>query len=290
MNRLVKVISIAVVSAVILSACSNNKKTDETIAGLEEETIVETMSEATNTLTPEPTNATIPTSEPTSEYIEFGRYEQDGDVSNGPEPIEWEVVSEEEGRILLISRFILDCQPYNTEDTEVTWESCSLREWLNNDFYNAAFDESEQNQILTVILSNPDNAEFETEGGNDTEDKVFCLSVEEIFDNYEYDFWDGEYGYFQELVTEVTQYAIDQGVFNELITSEYYTDYWESLGYTEDTVGLNCGSWWLRSPGDNNEYAAYGCYDGSVGWGLFGSALVSEAYGVRPAIYLNVPE
>ena len=141
-----------------------------------------------------------------------------------------------------------------------------------------------------MILSNPDNAEFETEGGNDTEDKVFCLSVEEIFDNYEYDFWDGEYGYFQELVTEVTQYAIDQGVFNELITSEYYTDYWESLGYTEDTVGLNCGSWWLRSPGDNNEYAAYGDYDGSVGWGLFGSVLVSEAYGVRPAIYLNVPE
>ena len=141
-----------------------------------------------------------------------------------------------------------------------------------------------------MILSNPDNAEFETEGGNDTEDKVFCLSVEEIFDNYEYDFWDGEYGYFQELVTEVTQYAIDQGVFNMLITSEYYTDYWESLGYTEDTVGLNCGSWWLRSPGDNNEYAAYGDYDGSVGWGLFGSVLVSEAYGVRPAIYLNVPE
>ena len=113
----------------------------------------------------------------------FGHYEQDGDESNGPEPIEWLILAEEDDRMLLVSRYSLDYQPYNTDYTDVTWETCSLRKWLNEEFINAAFDASEQEQILTVVNTNPDNTNFEAwgivEGGNDTEDRVFLLSADE---------------------------------------------------------------------------------------------------------------
>lgn len=77
-------------------------------------------------------------------YIIFGVYEQDGDLTNGPEPIEWEVLGTDSNGTLLVSRYILDCQPYNTEYVDVTWETCSLRAWLNDDFLNTAFTPFEQ--------------------------------------------------------------------------------------------------------------------------------------------------
>ncbi|MCR5061505.1 MAG: DUF6273 domain-containing protein [Saccharofermentans sp.] len=121
-------------------------------------------------------------------YITFGHYEQDEDESNGPEPVDWIILSEEDGRMLVISRYILDWQPYNTEMTDVTWETCSIRKWLNEDFINAAFSASEQEQILTVTNTNPGNENpwGIADGGNDTEDKIFLLSSDEAdlyFDN-----------------------------------------------------------------------------------------------------------
>ena len=75
------------------------------------------------------------------EIILFGKYEQDGDDSNGAEDIEWLVLKTEpdQNRILVISRYSLDVQPYNREFASVTWENCSLRKWLNRDFFNTAF-------------------------------------------------------------------------------------------------------------------------------------------------------
>ncbi len=54
------------------------------------------------------------------DMIQFGRYEQDGNPSNGPEPIEWYVIGEDEGKILLISARVLDVQPYNTVLQDIT--------------------------------------------------------------------------------------------------------------------------------------------------------------------------
>ncbi len=208
-------------------------------------------------------------------YIIFGHYEQDGDESNGPEPIEWEIVSEEEDRILLVSRYILINQPFNIEHTNVTWETCSLRAWLNEDFYNSAFSELEQEQVLTVTNTNPDNAYWGTDGGNDTEDRVFCLSVEEILDYYNFETWDEaiQYGNCQALSTEVTQYAQDCGAFSS------------------DEGGF----WWLRTLGENGCYAVVVDYYGNSGWYYYGNVsdisdeLIGGDYvGVRPAIYLSV--
>ena len=107
----------------------------------------------------------------------FGSYEQDGNLSNGKEPIEWIVLKEEGDNCYLISRYILSLQLYNVEKEDVTWETCSLRKWLNNEFLNDAFTKMEQTGLLHVV----------TENGNSgaVKDQVFCLSAaeaESIFD------------------------------------------------------------------------------------------------------------
>ena len=94
------------------------------------------------------------------DYIKFGAYEQDSDTSNGKEEIEWLVLEVKDGKALVISKYALDCKPYNESYTEVTWETCTLRSWLNNDFINAAFSAVEKTMIPTVTVSvdkNPDN-------------------------------------------------------------------------------------------------------------------------------------
>ena len=287
-----RVITIIITAALILTACSSNgneRSRSKSDRDDDENGEVEQI----NTPTSEPANTPTPIPEVYSidgDYIIFGHYEQDGDISNGSEPIEWEIVREEDGRMLLISRYILDAQPYNTESTAITWETCSLRAWLNDDFINAAFDASEQARILTVTNSNPDNALWGIEGGNDTEDRVFCLSVEEVLDNYEFGKWDEEHqnGFSQSLMTEVTQYAIDNGVKNHEITSTDYYSALESCGFTDDCIGLTCGSWWFRSPGDRKFFACYVfCYNGRAGWGWHTEVNLNEI-GVRPALYLSV--
>ena len=103
------------------------------------------------------------------DVIEFGRYEQDGDKTNGEEAIEWRVLAVEDGKALIISEYALDAKPYNTEFVAITWEGCTLRNWLNDDFYKAAFSEKEQEWITLTQVINEDNPDHNTEGGG-----VFC--------------------------------------------------------------------------------------------------------------------
>ncbi len=106
-----------------------------------------------------------------------------GDITNygyyNDEQISWKVLDKENDKVLIISENSICERAYNDYYEAVTWEECSLRHWLNNDFYNTAFDENEKLSIKSTILSNDDNSHFSTEGGNDTEDKVFLLSIEE---------------------------------------------------------------------------------------------------------------
>ncbi len=78
---------------------------------------------------------------------------------------------------LLLSKYALDCQPYNTNFEETCWEKCSIRAWLNNQFLNQAFSEDEKSQILLSEVSADKNPEFDTNQGNNTQDKIFLLSV-----------------------------------------------------------------------------------------------------------------
>ena len=81
-----------------------------------------------------------------------------------------------------MSRYNLDVQPYNKASGSVTWEKCTLRTWLNNDFLNSAFIANEQRAILTTNVNNSKWQEYsgwDISGGNNTQDKVFLLSYEE---------------------------------------------------------------------------------------------------------------
>lgn len=117
------------------------------------------------------------------QIITYGHYEQDNNLSNGKEPIEWLVLAKEKDRALVISRYALESRPYHDDEEEVTWETCSLRTWLNSTFLITAFTAFERKAIPTVTVAADKNPEYGTKGGNNTKDKLFLLSASE-FDKY----------------------------------------------------------------------------------------------------------
>ena len=193
------------------------------------------------------------------DYITFGSYEQDGNTGNGAEPIEWLVLENQGDKLFVISRYGLDCQKYNATYTDVTWETCTLRIWLNTEFYNTAFNDSEKASVITTTVNNPDNSTYGTKGGNVTEDKVFCLSIDEL------------HSYFASVdarATKPTSYAVSKGVVVD-ISSEVSTG--------------NC-DWWLQSPGIGQNMAAF-VYDDIY---VSGSMVDNDFLAVRPVLWIAV--
>lgn len=170
------------------------------------------------------------------DYITFGSYEQDNDLSNGKEPIEWLVLDKQDGRILVISKYALDAKPYNDEYVDVTWETCTLRSWLNDEFINEAFTSGEQAKIQSSIVTAEENTSYDNDPGNETQDKVFLLSVGEAEDYFYLD---------SERVCELTMYA-------------------EANIDMEDHKS-NCW-WWLRSSGEFQNCATFVRVNGSINY------------------------
>ena len=86
--------------------------------------------------------------------IDFGRYEQDNNTSNGPESIAWTVLAVSDGSALVISRYGLERIGYHGKYTDVTWETCDLREWLAGEFYENAFTAEEKRLVETTRVVN----------------------------------------------------------------------------------------------------------------------------------------
>ncbi len=193
----------------------------------------------------------------------FGAYEQDNSTSNGKEAIEWTVLDKDGMSLLLISKQALDCQQYNTSYTDVTWESCSLRKWMNGTFLNKAFNAEEQAQIQNTTVSADKNPEYNTNPGNATTDKVFLLSINEVEKYFNSD---------EARKCAPTAYAKAQGAY----TSDSY----------KTASGAATCWWWLRSPGHNQSYAAYVSYDGSVYY--YGIPVNHALDAVRPALWINL--
>ncbi len=191
------------------------------------------------------------------DYVIFGVYEQDNNASNGKEEIEWLVLDVQDGKALVISKYALDCQQYNTSYTIVTWETCILRNWLNNDFINTAFSDAQRARIPTVTVSADKNPEYSTNPGNATQDKVFLLSITEANKYFSFD---------SARQCEATAYAEAQGA------------------YVSSSNG-NCW-WWLRSPGNYQYCAAYVYYVGDVY--EHGVSVRSSNTAVRPALWIDL--
>ena len=228
------------------------------------------------------------------DIIKFGKYEQDGNISNGKEDIEWIIFNVEEHRILVVSKYALDCIPYNNEDDGDTWEICTLRKWLNNDFYNTAFSDNEKKVIHSATIVNKDNPKWKwlpgiTEKSYSTTDKVFCLSLEEAesyFGNYNW--YDSEKmsGCNQNLICTPTKYAIDRGAYSYEINENNYSYYNEKYGYTSDIIGRIECYWWLRTtgygPGETCCVVDYG--QAGANWGC---KVDYDYIAVRPALYIE---
>ena len=170
------------------------------------------------------------------------------------EPIKWRILQSENGEAFLLSDVILDKQLYNENDKYVTWEKSSLRAWLNKKFINTAFSDEEKEKINITEIINQDNPVYGTEGGNNTFDKIFLLSLSEVSEQQ-----DGEkYGFLDDEIR-----ACGKSDFSKTVS-------W----------------WWLRSPGRNSFSAAeVDC----CGWILrCGVDVCYDSDGVRPALHLNL--
>jgi tetratricopeptide (TPR) repeat protein len=185
-------------------------------------------------------------------YICFGAYEQDNDLSNGKEDVEWLVLEVKDGKALVISKYALDCKQYNTSYTDVTWETCTLRKWLNNDFINAAFSADEKVMIPTVTVSADKHPYYSTNPGRATQDQVFLLSITEVNKYF-------ESGSARKCFP--TNYAVANGA---------YKSCW----------------WWLRSPGFDQDYAALVRNGGDVY--EHGDIVTYSSYAVRPALWIDL--
>ena len=212
----------------------------------------------------------------TWDCICFGKYWQnytngDGkaDQNDQKEPIKWRVLSVNGNDAFLLADKNLDAKPYNKERTSVTWATCTLRTWLNGTFLNTAFTSAEQAAIKNTTVVNEDNPYHGTEGGENTTDKVYLLSIAEAC-NTVYGF-NGEFRADSE-----TREAKNTAYAKECGASTWMGTEYEGNGW-----------WWLRSPGTDRSINAsyvddsgYGDYDG------YSVDTVIDA--VRPALHLNL--
>lgn len=187
-------------------------------------------------------------------------YEQNEDCM----PIEWLVldVDEDAHKALLISRYALDCQKYNAEDNFITWEECTLRYWLNSGFMGKAFTREEQKTIVTAKVMADKNPDYNTRPGDDTQEKVFLLSIEEAN------------RYFKDDETRMcvpTDYAIGQGAN---IDDDHAVD------------GSETCDWWLRSPSCDVVHAANVGRDGRIL--NSGNCIFCNGFAIRPAMWIDL--
>ncbi len=189
------------------------------------------------------------------DIVVFGLYEQNNDNGDGPEPIEWIVVEKENTQAMLVSRYVLLMGQCTQDETYVTWDNCTLREWLNKDFLYEAFDSSEREHIPLVTVKAHDNDVYHTNGGNDTYDYIYILDDLEAARYFPGN--DSRLAY-------PTECAKNQGI------------------YIDPDRGTTW--WWLRSAGYAQNSVSDVHSDGEIGY--FNSA-ADKGGGIRPAMWVT---
>ena len=197
----------------------------------------------------------IELNQPVGESVFYGMYEQDGDESNGKEPLEWIVIDNSNDEITLLSKNEIEYIRFSDKSYGI-WENSSLRKWLNADFYSMAFSESEKNRIENNSLHNPASGSFINK---DTKDKVFVLSS-----------------------LDVTKYEIELDVLNSRLT-----DYAKKK-ISDAKAREQRQQWWLRdvfeaSYGVVNAY--YVDNDGNINEDGY---TIDARCGLRPVIRVSL--
>jgi len=185
---------------------------------------------------------------------------------------DWRVIEVQSDKMLLLSETILEQRAYHPCYLGVTWEESKLRQYLNSDFLNN-FDSADRSEIVETRITNPDNLWYSSDGGNDTCDKIFVLSIE-----------------------EADRYFGNSGDYLNKRQKKYDNGKWISdndgwiLSNVHDSsrVAKHNGLaslWWLRSPGYNDCTVSYVSTTGNIA--LNGDRVCIGRGGIRPALWIN---
>ncbi len=196
------------------------------------------------------------------DIVLFGVYPQTASGADET-PIEWQVLDVQGNEALLISKYILDRKPYSYNNVDLTWETCSLRKWLNDDFYNKAFSEEEKSRVLQSKVTADKNPYYSMSPGKDTIDHVFILSISEATKYFDAN---------QSCVGSPTDHAVVNS-FDE-----------------SDSFRIENNSskrWWLRSPGNSSNFFAIVNSYGDINYSGF---YYGTYEGIRPCIRVQITE
>ncbi len=187
------------------------------------------------------------------------------------EPIKWRVLSiNEDGTdAFVIADHVLDVTPYYRDSSvEITWEKSDARAWLNDTFMKTAFTEAESNAIKETTVTTPDNQWSGEAGGNDTNDKIYLPSIEEMLET--------SYGFSSDEKEEDTR----------KMTATDFAKAQESLAWVESDAGL----YWLRSQGSKAGYPARVAGDGGAMDINEMQDSATRNLGVRPVMHVDLSD
>ncbi|MCR5107032.1 MAG: DUF6273 domain-containing protein, partial [Lachnospiraceae bacterium] len=224
------------------------------------------------------------------DVVAFGSYEQDNDTltPGSTEDMEWIVIAEEDSRALLLSRYIIDCIPFDSENMSVSWEDSYMRQWLNGTFYESVFDDTERLAIIATELETQIPGYSNTVS---TTDNVFLLSGADLGRYFEFDYWDETYHLGEcapALITSATEFALANGCYNTALNSKSAA---ETVAAHPELDGQMSEMWWVRETGCI--VGLTGDTIGSIHWQP-GEPMIpitrsaNVAMGVRPAIWVAV--
>lgn len=222
------------------------------------------------------------------DIVQFGCYEQDDNADNGKEAIEWYVLDASEDEMTLLAVNILDAFVFSSEQKAVTWKDSEMRQWLNEEFYESAFNDTEQTNILMTTLEN--------ENGEDTEDKVYLLSYREFLsyfgvgadalmkmpstkENEIQNLMNLE-NLDSRIFAQGTQTALANGLWSW--TEETSLEYIKFLNVDYSSANGN-SSWWLRTVVEDGPSAHTITANGDVD----NTQYVDSIEGVRPVIKIQ---
>lgn len=193
--------------------------------------------------------------------IIFGAYEQDANNDNGFEPLEWIVLDydAENEKSLVITKKCIEQIAYKEEYGKTTWANSDARRLLNGRLVDLIFSGEEKARVLTTTVHTSANVKYGTDGGEDTEDRIFLLSDRE-FNKY--------LAGTENAIGYVTDYAAKRGVISGPISGTSMC--------------------WLRTPGESLVYVSTATYKGELN--SMGIYSYSASCGVRPAMWISVSE
>lgn len=200
----------------------------------------------------------------TGSVVKFGRYEQDGDLNNGAEEIQWIVLARDGKNILLISKYSLLSSNYvewsdfweyyeNNAELDTTWANSVPRSVLNENFYYEAFTEAEREKIILTTVVPDKDTDGKTNSEPNTQDHIFILSESEAIEYFQND---------DARQSKVTKYLMES-----------------------DDRKANFSEWWLRSNGKREKCLMTVGGDGSI---LRRGRSTTSGWDIRPVLWLCV--